>query len=264
MNYRNGFSLVEVLIVAAVGSIIALGMMSLLSSFSKEFKAFDEKSSIQNLQIQLQGFLSNPEFCKCFVSNNGTNTLNYSATPKTWSAFPQVMYSSYNATSSCNNSTTELIHLNNKIGNSSLVPISMEIIDTVESSVGSGKFAARFNIEFKSEELVRARKGVSIPINFSVDMSASIPNNARPIKSCGVGVGMGAVASGLPMIVDGGATYRHGPALPSWRQGAQNLNCPPGQIMTGLIVNTSGTAQHHADGDGPIMQSLWIKCSALE
>ncbi len=74
-----------------------------------------------------------------------------------------------------------------------------------------------------------------------------------------------------PMSIKFGATTQYGPnwtrreggVIPVWRSGAQVLDCPPGSVLTGIVVNTSGTCWNQCDADGPIIQSINIRCTTL-
>ncbi len=61
-----------------------------------------------------------------------------------------------------------------------------------------------------------------------------------------------------------GPGFRHGPALSSWTPIAQNLTCPADTVMVGVIIRTSGTCSRECDPDGPIIQSINIKCAPLK
>jgi len=52
-------------------------------------------------------------------------------------------------------------------------------------------------------------------------------------------------------------------ALPLVTHGAEQPNCPPGSVMTGIIVNTAGTCEHQCNADGPIIGSIQITCTPL-
>lgn len=58
--------------------------------------------------------------------------------------------------------------------------------------------------------------------------------------------------------------HPHGHILARWTANAQNITCPSDTVMVGLVVRTSGTCQHQCDIDGPIIQSLSIKCAPLK
>lgn len=238
-------------------SIVAVGMMTMTSNMNRDFKAFDEKVEIQGLQLQVRNMLSSPGFCKCFMRGN---TFNYST--KSWNDPINSMGAAYDGTT-CDPLGTPMVNIGTRIGNSNLLPASMQIENITETVVGSGSFSANLNIKLDQSLLTRSRKDISVPIYFTIKMSGPEPDTARLLNSCGSEKNA-SISSTPPTIVTGGAYYRGGPAIPSWTEGAQNLDCPPGSIMTGVKVNTSGTARHQADGDGPIIQSIHIKCTPIE
>ncbi len=172
----EGFSIVEVLVALTIMSIVTLGLVTMITTQTTEIKGIDEKMALQGVQAQIGNVFSSAPYCGCFI---GANTFNYTTT--TWNGFPTTIASSYGA--GCAPSGGALLTLGSNIGNSTLRPISMAMMNVIETVAGAGTFSGDLVIGFEQSLLTRTRKPISIPMYFQVNMGA--PVAARTLVACG-------------------------------------------------------------------------------
>jgi type II secretory pathway pseudopilin PulG len=196
---RLGFSIVEVLVAVGIMGVLTLSILSLLNTQNRELRAIDEKMNLQSLQVAISASLSNPGFCSCFL---GSQNFNYSA--KTWDSLPTIMNSSFDT--SCNPQGSPLLSVGVYHPGFRITPTAINVNGIVEVTANSGIFTANLSIQLDPTNLVRARKDLSFPFSFSVNMTD--PPTARRLITCSAGsssLDMSSLCSALGGIYDPGA-----------------------------------------------------------
>ena len=62
-------------------------------------------------------------------------------------------------------------------------------------------------------------------------------------------------------VIQEGSTV--GSQLPEWTGNAYSRDCPAGQVLVGIIIDTRGTCENKCGGDGPAISGIRLKCAPL-
>lgn len=71
LNYKNGFSLLEVMIVAGLMSVVGLAITSIVSNSSKMQKHLEQKDTALNISGSIRALLQNQDLCKSAFCSSG-------------------------------------------------------------------------------------------------------------------------------------------------------------------------------------------------
>lgn len=177
INNRNGFSLVEVLIALGIMAVVTMGMVTLITNQTIEIKGIDEKMALQGVQTQVANVLSSPAFCGCFLGTS--RTFDYETT-RVWSSALSSIASSYDG--ACAPVGSPFLTVSTPL-DARLTPTGMSLQNIIETTAGSGNFSANLVLQFDQTTLTRARKSLSLPMYFTVNLLGGAAG-ARPLASC--------------------------------------------------------------------------------
>lgn len=220
---KNGFSLIELLVVIGIMSILALGMMTMMDNQNKDFKFLAEKFEIRDTKSILTGVLDENAFCGCFLSGKTLNT----ATRQINEAVNSIPLSYSNP--GCVASAQKIIPaVGSKLSGSSNITVgSIAILPGTEVVTGSGKYSTSLEINFGN--VSRSVRPMTVPIFFKIDLTSGSAA-ARPVSAC--------ISAVVSPPVQGFCTPRN-----DW-DNSNVLSCP---VMAGYTsqrlsgVNQSGT-----------------------
>ncbi len=239
----NGFSLVEVLIAMGVGTIVMLAFGTWISNVSREQQSLSQKMATVEIQNTLMNILGNSNQCD----------LNFKPVVAWPTGTPPLTIPVPNI--SLYNTVTGLpVNIAIRPG---LIPQGFGLsITTIQlqniRNLGAGLYKGDLAISYGGG--IIARPPAMVP-NMMFSTSVVGPNDT--LVSCSPGIGTSLLA------VDVGPPFVGGPVYPLWTNHAGTSECPPGMVATGIFINTSGTAHHNSDSDGPIIQSVHVNCRSL-
>jgi prepilin-type N-terminal cleavage/methylation domain-containing protein len=174
---KNGFSLIELLVVVGIMSVLAVGVMTMMDNQNKDFKFLAEKFEIRDTKSILTGVLDENAFCGCFLSGKTLNT----TTGQINEAVSSIPLSYTNP--GCVASSQKIIPtVGSKLsGSSNLTVGSISILPGTEIATGSGKYSTSLEINF--ENVSRSVRPMTVPIFFKVDLTSGSAV-ARPVSTC--------------------------------------------------------------------------------
>ena len=179
MFNTNGNTLVQVMIAAAITSIIALTFATMMSNQRNEVKAVSEKLLSQELGLQLSTMIQNPNYCNCLFRGK---TFDTTTTPPTIVAADQFVNlgSGYTTgpadTPPCTTNGVDLIGpVGSAVAGSTMTTGSIGLGPLTQ--VSPGVYEGDLQVSFGN--VVRAFRGISSSVQFAVDIAAGTAD-ARP------------------------------------------------------------------------------------
>ncbi len=232
----GGFSLVEVMVAAAVVSIVTMGIASVLTNLSRENAAIGEKLTALATESELIRMVQGPDFCGCFMSGASIN----STTKAVSSANLQEIPLGYEV--GCVPKAAKIASVGQKLNGSHLTVQSIEIASVSDAGVGVGTYSGQLQVQFSNQGMVRGIQPIKIPLSFYVDLTD--PANAQSILGCGSPPGSD-TARGLEMGIWGG----------SQNKGDRVVNLPAGRFTTPPIVILQSRWNRESSNEGSV---FWV------
>jgi hypothetical protein len=191
---QSGQSLIQVMVAAAIMSVVTLGMASTINHMSVQSRALSEKLAALDLEKLLIASLSDGSVCNYLLKDKPFNSnLSLSTTSPVVISSPTRIYASYNpdpaATTPLGPVVAEVGQLASPYSESLKVSaIKMELTGRSGSS-----FTGRWRVDFDGTKLVRPIKPIYVSMTLGVDTADAA--NAK-VTSCQGAGGTASTGSG--------------------------------------------------------------------
>ncbi|MGZ3749077.1 MAG: type IV pilus modification PilV family protein [Pseudobdellovibrionaceae bacterium] len=175
MLNNKGFTILEILVAAAISLMIFLGFASLSNQMNKELKHSKQRADALEFRSEVVGLLSNLPICTCQMNQN-LSPLDMTSS--------NVSGDLAELKSSCNATTSTLFAAPNQviIGSNNRLMIDQMRLINIESLGAPDKFRGRLSFSYKKDNLLRLIPGFDIEIHFTTDPAT--PQSAKKVKSC--------------------------------------------------------------------------------
>jgi hypothetical protein len=197
MINNKGFSILEVLVAAAISLMMFLGFASLSGQMSKEMKHSDQRADALEFRTAVTGLLADLQTCSCQLN---LNLSDIDLTGPSPNASLSALKTSCKPTASLFAAPNQAI-----TGSNSRLTIDQIRLIKIESLGVLNKYRGRLSFGYKSDNLLRAIPGFDVEVRFSTDPGS--PASAKRVLSCDFVGGASGTVSGI---------------------------CPPGQFVTGI------------------------------
>ncbi|MGZ6472950.1 MAG: type IV pilus modification PilV family protein [Bdellovibrio sp.] len=201
MLNKKGFSILELLVTAAISTMIFLGFASMSNQMNKELKHSNQRADAFEFRNAVSGLLSNLPTCSCQLNQHlslidGTVSVAGAELSR--------------LDSSCT-STATLFAAPDKpvIGSNNGLLIDRIQLKNIESLGAPDKYRGRLSFSYKKDNLLRAIPGFDIEIHFSTDPAT--PLSEKKVKTCDF---VGLFSGGAGGTISG--------------------SCPDGQFVNGI------------------------------
>jgi hypothetical protein len=182
-----GYSLIEIMISAAIMMIIALGAASLISSQNREMQSVTERLKLGELKTSVSQVLANSTFCSCLFRGRTFNT-----TTNQWNTVITSIPEAYTTVpafpGACTASGVQIVPaVGGLIPGSSVLRVgALQVTNVVEVAAGTGNYTAKINVTVDGG--IRSMRGVESAMVFNIDPAGGVAT-ARPFLSCSGGAG---------------------------------------------------------------------------
>jgi hypothetical protein len=185
---NKGFSILEVLVAAAISLMVFLGFASMSSQMNKEIKHSGQRADALEFRSSVGGLLSDLSVCSCQLNQSLASIDTTVLTPTAGLATLKT---------SCDPAATTFAAPNQTVlGSSSRLTINqMQLID-IENLGVADRYRGRLSFDYKSDNLIRAIAGFDLEVRFTTDPAS--PPTAKKLVSCDfVGAAVGGVGVGV-------------------------------------------------------------------
>lgn len=206
MFSNKGFSILEILITAAISLMVFLGFASMSAQMNRELKHSNQRADAFEFRNAVSGLLSDLPTCSCQLSQYLTLID---------MTIPNPIANLTELKSSCTASATVFAAPNQVvIGSNNRLMIDTIELKNIESLGAPDKFRGRLSFSYKSENLLRVIPGFEIEIRFTTDPATAL--SEKKVKTCDfVGGSVGGSGGG----------------------GAISGSCPEEQFVNGISDN---------------------------
>lgn len=184
MNKNSGFSLIELMITAAILSFIGLTFSTMIVQQNSQVKSLGEKMLTVEVDQSIKKLMSNNNFCSCAFRNK---TFNVGA--KTFSPPLAFIPNSYTYVptfpAACGFTAGDFLvpPVGSVLPGTNITINSLNVDNITEIVPGSGQYTADIGLQYGG--MVRELKNPKTKINFSINTLVGVPT-ARPFLNCSV------------------------------------------------------------------------------
>lgn len=175
---QKGFSIIELVMVSSILTVISLGIVTLLTTQSREAKSFQERINRNELNNHLQLLLANSSYCGCMMRGRTVNTV-----ANTFNGVFTNVRSSYNQPPPAYPAACTAVG-GNLLPNASNLGFDVTSIrvDSL-SNLGGGNYLGIFTVNFDFNDTIKALVPITIPFGLQVNTTAGTPTT-RPVIGC--------------------------------------------------------------------------------
>ncbi|HXH29456.1 MAG TPA: hypothetical protein VNJ01_01465 [Bacteriovoracaceae bacterium] len=251
---RNGFSLIELMVMMGISTVMALGVTSVMNNSQKAAKTITSRTEFQDSVNKVLQVISSNTSCK------NTNLKGLPFDPANLATLLPLEMDEIKITSPTNGYVHTVLKVGSETSGMEITGISLVPLEGLTAPFPLTPLGAinsyMVRIRIEGERTGEQFGGQDIVQHVHMTLTVDATKTVSECFIASTGSPATVALSGESVVGD---SYR----LPNWSGMAGTNKCPAGQVVTGIVIDTAGTCQNKCNGDGPIIRNIRLYCSKL-